>query len=105
MANMEVDSPIIICTCGKRLELEGGIAANEILITTYLQLINVPDTEENRDMKDVVMKSITETMQGKDAMAVELESLPPRNNPNCSVNKNSRNSSPIIEEIKTKVMY
>ncbi|GFQ69002.1 hypothetical protein TNCT_333361 [Trichonephila clavata] len=58
---MEVDSQVIVCTCGRRQKLEAGIAGNEILITTYLQLINVQGTETKRGMKDIVRRYIAET--------------------------------------------
>ncbi|GFQ70080.1 hypothetical protein TNCT_244841 [Trichonephila clavata] len=67
---------ITLCTCNRRDELQAGIAGNEILLTNYQQLISVPDTESNQHLKEVVRNSIKETMQDKDAMAFELESLP-----------------------------
>ncbi|GFQ77271.1 hypothetical protein TNCT_109551 [Trichonephila clavata] len=51
-------------------------------------------------MKDITRKSITETTQGKDALVIELESLPPCNNPHCIDNIRSENSSPVFEKIK-----
>ncbi|GFR27273.1 hypothetical protein TNCT_613331 [Trichonephila clavata] len=45
-----------------------------------------------------------EYQQGKDAALIELESLPPCNNPNCPTyrksNSNSKNPSPMPEESK-----
>ncbi|GFR08926.1 hypothetical protein TNCT_431561 [Trichonephila clavata] len=76
MSRMDTDSPPIDeCLCEKRREIESRIAANDILISTYLQLISVPDTDQNREMNDVVRKSITETTQAKDALVNEF--LPP----------------------------
>ncbi|GFR24693.1 hypothetical protein TNCT_224981 [Trichonephila clavata] len=99
---MDVDPPKILCLCRRRGELESDTETNEILLMNYHQLIDFPDTEANQQLKQVVRNSIRETMQGKDAMAVDLESLSKCNNPNCSIYRKSRNSSPMIEEVKNK---
>ncbi|GFY60478.1 hypothetical protein TNIN_162891 [Trichonephila inaurata madagascariensis] len=59
--------------CCKRQKMAGRIEAHDVLLSTYLQLISVPDDEKNQDMKEVLRKAIDESSQSKDAMVSELQ--------------------------------
>ncbi|GFR16930.1 hypothetical protein TNCT_446121 [Trichonephila clavata] len=83
MPDMDVDPPDRQTLCSKREELLSTIETSGILIENFNEVINVPDTPQNLQMKEIVKRQIMEHQQGKDAAIAELDSIPPCNNQNC----------------------
>ncbi|GFR26524.1 hypothetical protein TNCT_678631 [Trichonephila clavata] len=75
MPNMDVDPPDRQTLCNRRSELNTTIESEEILITNFSEIINVPDTNQNIQMKEIVKKQIKEHQQVKDAALTELDSI------------------------------
>ncbi|GFR26408.1 hypothetical protein TNCT_667841 [Trichonephila clavata] len=82
MATMDVDPPYRQNPCSRRQDLLTNIEAEDILISNFNEIIDIPD--QNIHMKEITRKQIKEHQQGKDAALVELESLSPCITPNCS---------------------
>ncbi|GFQ81623.1 hypothetical protein TNCT_620741 [Trichonephila clavata] len=76
MPDMDVD-PDRQTLCSKRADLYATIETSGILIDNFNEVINVPDTPQNRQMKEIVKKQIMEHHQGKDAAIAELDTIPP----------------------------
>ncbi|GFQ91088.1 hypothetical protein TNCT_488131 [Trichonephila clavata] len=105
MATMDVDPPDRQCSCCRRKDLETTVIAEDACTVNFSRFSDCrPDTDQNAHLKEIVRKQIMERQQGKDAALIELESLPPFNNPNCSAyrktNPNSKTPSPMPEEPK-----
>ncbi|GFR11212.1 uncharacterized protein TNCT_565081 [Trichonephila clavata] len=104
---MDVDPPDRQNPCDRRLDLMTSIESEEILISNFSDIINVPDTDQNIRMKEIVKKQIKEHQQDKVAALAELDSLPPCIKPKCSkcsiFQMHSNSSSPMPEEPKTIV--
>ncbi|GFQ71496.1 hypothetical protein TNCT_54781 [Trichonephila clavata] len=102
MPNMDVDPPDRQTLCSKRVDLYSTIETSGILIDNFNEVINVPDTPQNLQMKEIVKKQIMEHQQGKDAAIAELDTIPPCNNHNCFQCSNIRmhftSPSPMHEE-------
>ncbi|GFR10596.1 hypothetical protein TNCT_40081 [Trichonephila clavata] len=77
MPDMDVDPPDRQTLCSKRDELYSTIETSGILIENFNEVINVPDTPQNHQMKEIVQKQIREHQQGKDAALAELDTIPP----------------------------
>ncbi|GFR24766.1 hypothetical protein TNCT_73711 [Trichonephila clavata] len=77
MPDMDVDPPDRQTLCSKRDELYSTIETSGILIENFNEVINVPDTPQNHQMKEIVKKQIREHQQGKDAALAELDTIPP----------------------------
>ncbi|GFQ97601.1 hypothetical protein TNCT_631311 [Trichonephila clavata] len=107
MATMDVDPPDRQNPCSRRQDLLTNVEAEDILISNFNEIIDIPDTDQNIHMKEIVRKQIKKHQQGKDAALVELESLPPCITPNCSVRHIAqiipKTPSPMPEVPKTKV--
>ncbi|GFQ69490.1 hypothetical protein TNCT_477551 [Trichonephila clavata] len=108
MSTMDVDPPDRQNPCSRRLDLMTSIKSEDILISNFSDIINVPDTDQNIHMKEIVRKQIKEHQQGKDAALTELESLTPCITSDCSdcrvrqINI-SKTPSPLPEEPKTLI--
>ncbi|GFR14007.1 hypothetical protein TNCT_385701 [Trichonephila clavata] len=104
MATMDVDPPDSQCSCSRRIDLKSTVVAEDACIVNFSEFIDIPDTDHNIHLKEIVRKQIMEHQQGKDAALIELESLPPCNNPTCpnyrKTNLNSKTPSPMPEEPK-----
>ncbi|GFR33139.1 uncharacterized protein TNCT_81871 [Trichonephila clavata] len=77
MPDMDVDPPDRQTSCCKRYELYSTIETEGILVANFNEVINVPDTPQNHQMKEIVKKQIREHQQGKDAALAELDTIPP----------------------------
>ncbi|GFR12616.1 hypothetical protein TNCT_135161, partial [Trichonephila clavata] len=100
---MDVDPPDRQCSCSRRTDLESTVFAEDAYIVNFSQIIDCrPDTDQNAHLKEIVRKQVMEHQQGKDAALIELESLPPCNNPNFSTysKSNPKNPSPMPKEPK-----
>ncbi|GFR13298.1 hypothetical protein TNCT_443061 [Trichonephila clavata] len=107
MATMDVDPPDRQCPCSRRNDPLTTLEAEDTLIANFKKIMDIPVTDQNIHMKEIVRKQIKEHQQGKDAALVELESLPPCNTPNCSDCRIAKiifkTPSPMPEEPKTKI--
>ncbi|GFQ97994.1 hypothetical protein TNCT_281851 [Trichonephila clavata] len=107
MLKMDIDPPDRQNPCQRRLDLMTTIESEEILILSFSDIINVPDTNQNIHMKEIVKKQIKEHQQGKDAALAELDTLPPCTTPKCTscsiFQMHSNTSSPMPEEPKSIV--
>ncbi|GFQ63995.1 hypothetical protein TNCT_201601 [Trichonephila clavata] len=77
MPDMDVDPPDRQTLCCKRYDLFSTIESEEILVSNFNEVINVPDTPQNYQMKEIVKKQIREHQQAKDAALTELDTIPP----------------------------
>ncbi|GFR09651.1 hypothetical protein TNCT_459111 [Trichonephila clavata] len=102
MPDMVVDPPDRQILCCKRYDLFSTIESEEILVSNFNEVINVPDTPQNYQMKEIVKKQIREHQQGKDAALNELDTIPPCNTPGCfycsKIKLRSNSPSPMLEE-------
>ncbi|GFR32274.1 histone H3.2 [Trichonephila clavata] len=102
MPDMDVDPPDRQTLCCKRYDLFSTIESEEILVSNFNEVINVPDTPQNYQMKEIVKKQIREHQQGKDAALFELDTIPPCNTPGCfycsKIKLHSNSPSPMLEE-------
>ncbi|GFR07973.1 histone H3.2 [Trichonephila clavata] len=102
MPDMDVDPPDRQTLCCKRYDLFSTIESEEILVSNFNEVINVPDTPQNYQMKEIVKKQIREHQQGKDAALTELDLFPPCNTPGCfycsKIKLHSNSPSPMLEE-------
>ncbi|GFQ77302.1 hypothetical protein TNCT_164971 [Trichonephila clavata] len=102
MPDMDVDPPDRQTLCCKRYDLFSTIESEEILVSNFNEVINVPDTPQNYQMKEIVKKQIREHQQGNDAALTELDLFPPCNTPGCfycsKIKLHSNSPSPMLEE-------
>ncbi|GFQ94377.1 hypothetical protein TNCT_695861 [Trichonephila clavata] len=77
MPDMDVDPPDRQTLCSKREKLLSTIETSGILIDNFIEVINVPDSPQNLQMKEIVKRQIMEHQQGKDAAIAELDTIPP----------------------------
>ncbi|GFR25675.1 hypothetical protein TNCT_100681 [Trichonephila clavata] len=102
MPDMDVDPPDQQTLCCKIYYFFSTIESEEILVSNFNEVINVPDTPQNYQMKEIVKKQIREHQQAKDAALTELDTIPPCNTPGCfycsKIKLHSNSPSPMLEE-------
>ncbi|GFY67895.1 hypothetical protein TNIN_203421 [Trichonephila inaurata madagascariensis] len=80
-------------------EIEG----HDIVASNYQGLDKLPDTDGNRERKEILRAALEETLRKKADLVSELHSLPPCTTFNCTCKpKVSRTPSPMIEEPEIK---
>ncbi|GFY69162.1 hypothetical protein TNIN_21471 [Trichonephila inaurata madagascariensis] len=73
------------------------IEANDIILSTYLQLISVPDDGKK---PEVLRKAIAESSQSKNATVSKLECLLTCTSFNCNLCRPKTPTTPVLEDIK-----
>ncbi|GFR29736.1 hypothetical protein TNCT_111241 [Trichonephila clavata] len=104
---MEVDPPDRLGPCTRILDLMTTIETEDILISNFSGFRNIPDTDQNIPMKEIIRNQIEGHQQGKNAALTELDSLPPCINSNCylccTTRMPSNTPSQMPEESETKI--
>ncbi|GFY49905.1 hypothetical protein TNIN_436041 [Trichonephila inaurata madagascariensis] len=94
---METESPDISTSCDVRCRISPEIEGLDITISRCTELVNLPDTDDNQEMKAILRASIDDAQKKKDALVRELRSLPPCTTFNCKVHRQFKS---VLEEMK-----
>ncbi|GFY48956.1 hypothetical protein TNIN_416401 [Trichonephila inaurata madagascariensis] len=82
---MEIESPDNSTSCCEQCRISPEIEGLDIIISRCTELVNLPDTDDNQEMKAILRASIDAALKKKDALVSELRSLPQCTTFNCQV--------------------
>ncbi|GFS31814.1 hypothetical protein TNIN_157931 [Trichonephila inaurata madagascariensis] len=94
---MEIELPDTSTSCDERCRILREIEGLDIIISRCTELENLPDTDDNQEMKAILRASIDDALKKKDALVRELRSLPTCTTFNCQVNYCTAPPLPIEE--------
>ncbi|GFU18258.1 uncharacterized protein TNCV_1594201 [Trichonephila clavipes] len=90
MSRMETESPDISNSCDERSRISPEIEGLDIIISRCTELVNLPDTDDNQEMKTILRASIDDAQKKKDALDFAEDFVFPK--------KTARPVSPFISE-------